>query len=202
MAMEFSGEYRIPATPERVWEALNDPAVLQGCIAGCKSLERAAANEFTAVVNARVGAISAVLKGNVVLSDLDPPRGYTLTGQGQGAAGFAKMRARVTLAPDGADTLVRYSASADIGGKLASLGSRLVQTVARKNADNFFSAFARALGGTGLREAAPVSVEAQETPGAPAEAAEATGRKLVPLWWVVVAAAAAGFVGFVLGRLG
>ena len=101
MAMEFSGEYRIPAAPEQVWSALNDPAVLQGCIAGCRSLERTADNEFTAVVNARVGAISALLKGSVVLSDLDPPRGYTLTGQGQGAAGFAKMSAQVTLAPEG-----------------------------------------------------------------------------------------------------
>jgi len=209
MAMDFSGEYRIPASPARVWEALNDPAVLQGCIAGCKSLERTSGNAFTAVVNAKVGAITAILKGSVVLSDLDPPRVYTLTGQGQGAAGFAKMSARVTLDEDGADTLVRYSAKADIGGKLASLGSRLVQTVARKNADDFFSAFARRLGGSGIPEAAPVPAATPVVSGtAPGvrtgaiKAAAALGRKLVPLWWIIVAAGLGGVAGFLLGRLG
>ena len=209
MAMDFSGEYRIPANPARVWEALNDPAVLQGCIAGCKSLARTSGNEFTAVVNAKVGAISAILKGSVVLSDLDPPRAYTLTGQGQGAAGFAKMSARVTLDEEGADTLVRYSAKAEIGGKLASLGSRLVQTVAKKNADEFFSAFARTLGGSGIPEAAPVSAEAPAVagtgPGVPAGVAETSvelGRKLVPFWWIIVAASFGGVAGFLLGRLG
>lgn len=203
--MEFSGEYRIPASAARVWEALNDPAVLQGCVAGCKSLERTSATEFTAVVTAKVGAISAILKGSVVLSDLDPPRAYTLTGQGQGAAGFAKMSARVTLDEDGTDTLVRYSANADIGGKLASLGSRLVQTVARKNADDFFSAFARALGGTGIPEAGPVPAAPGMAPGArsgAAEASAATGRRLVPFRWIIVAAGLGGVAGFLLGRLG
>ncbi len=208
MAMDLSGEYRIPASPARVWEALNDPAVLQGCIAGCKSLERTSGNEFATVVHARVGPVSAVFKGSVVLSDLDPPRAYTLTGQGQGgSAGFAKMSARVTLDEDGADTLVRYSARADIGGKLASIGSRLVQTVAKKNADDFFSAFARTLGGSGVPEATPVPTETSVL-GAPAartgasKASAALGRKLVPLWWTIVAASIGGVAGFLLGRLG
>jgi uncharacterized protein len=132
-----------------------------------------------------------------------------LNGQGQGAAGFAKMSARVTLDEDGADTLVRYSAKADIGGKLASLGSRLVQTVARKNADDFFSAFASTLGGTGIPEAAPMPAETPVVPGtAPGvptgaiEAPAALGRRLVPLWWIIVAAGLGGVAGFLLGRLG
>ncbi len=207
--MDISGEYRIPASPMRVWAALNDPAVLQGCIAGCKSLERTSENEFKAVVHAKVGPVSALFRGNVVLSDLDPPRAYTLTGQGQGgSAGFAKMSARVSLDEDGADTLVRYSAKADIGGKLASIGSRLVQTVAKKNADDFFSAFARTLGGSGIPEAAPQPAPTPVEPGNASGAHEGTaepftalGRKPVPLWWVIVVAGLGGVAGFVLGRL-
>ena len=160
--MEFSGEYRIPAPQQRVWEALNDPAVLQACIAGCKQLEKISDTEFTAIVLAKVGPVSATFRGNVVLSELDPPRSYTLTGQGQGgAAGFAKMGARVVLKEEQNDTVLTYTASAEIGGKLASVGSRLVQTVAKKNADDFFSAFAQHLGGTGVKEAvAPTAVPA------------------------------------------
>ena len=208
--MDLSGEYRIPASAVRVWDALNDPVVLQACIAGCKSLERTSANEFATVVQAKVGPVSAVFKGSVVLSDLDPPRAYTLIGQGQGgSAGFAKMSARVTLEEVGADTLVRYSAKADIGGKLASIGSRLVQTVAKKNADDSFSAFARTLGGSGIPEAAPATVATPASsgtargvrPGA-AKSSIALGRKLVPLWWIIVAAILGGASGFLLGRLG
>jgi len=210
MAMDLSGEYRIPASAARVWEALNDPAVLQGCIAGCKSLERTSENQFATVVHAKVGPVSAVFKGTVALSDLDPPRAYTLTGQGQGGtAGFAKMSARVTLDEDGADTLVRYSAKADIGGKLASIGSRLVQTVAKKNADDFFSAFARKLGGSGIPEAAPIAAAtpalSRTATGArtgTANSFAAVGRKLVPLWWIVLAVGLGGVSGFLLGRLG
>ena len=210
MAMDFQGEYRIPATAAQVWEALNDPAVLQACIAGCRSLERVSDTEFAATVHAKVGPVSAVFKGSVVLSELDPPRAYTLTGQGQGgAAGFAKMTSRVTLDEEGTDTLIRYTAKADIGGKLASVGSRLVQTVARKNADDFFSAFARTMGGTGVPEAAaPVAAApgaaAEAVPGAAATVPPASAPlvQTVPLWWVVVAAGLGGIVGFLLGRVG
>jgi carbon monoxide dehydrogenase subunit G len=154
MAMEFSGEYRIPARQQLVWDALNDPAVLQACIVGCKQLEKISDTEFIATVAAKVGPVSATFKGNVVLSDLDPPNGYTLTGQGQGgAAGFAKMGAQVALTADQDETVLKYIATAEIGGKLASVGSRLVQTVAKKNADDFFAAFSRHLGGTGVNPA-------------------------------------------------
>jgi uncharacterized protein len=161
MAINLSGEYRIPAAPERVWEALNDPEVLKACIPGCKSLDKTSDTSFASVVTSKVGPISATFSGTVTLSDLDPPRGYTISGQGQGgAAGFAKMSARVSLSEDGTDTLLKYEANAEVGGKLASVGSRLVQGVARKNADDFFAAIARQLGGTGQLE--PVAPPAEE----------------------------------------
>lgn len=149
--MELTGEYRIPAPRDRVWAALNDPQVLKASIAGCQELEKVTDSEFRAIVTTRVGPVSATFRGNVTLSDQDPPNGYTLTGQGQGgAAGFAKMQTRVSLAPDGDATVLTYTAKAEIGGKLASVGSRLVQAVAKKNADDFFGAFARQLGGAPL----------------------------------------------------
>ncbi len=176
MAMEFSGEYRIPAPRQQVWDALNDPAVLQASIAGCRQLEKTSDTEFTAIVAAKVGPVTATFRGSVVLSELDPPRSYTLTGQGQGgAAGFAKMVARVTLQDVGDETVLTYTAHAEIGGKLASVGSRLVQTVAKKNADDFFSAFARHLGGTGERkDALDDAVAAPATVGGPGRVASPT----------------------------
>lgn len=168
MAMDFSGEYIIPARQQLVWDGLNDPAVLQMCIAGCKQLDKISDTEFAAIVGTRVGPISATFRGSVLLSELDAPNGYTLTGQGQGgAAGFAKMTARVSLAGTGDTTTLKYVAEADIGGKLASVGSRLVQTVAKKNADDFFAAFARHFSGAGTQ------AEAVSVPLAPAAAPRA-----------------------------
>lgn len=208
MAMEFSGEYRIPARQRQVWAALNDPAVLQACIVGCKQLEKISDTEFIATVAAKVGPVSATFKGNVVLSELDPPNGYTLTGQGQGgAAGFAKMGAQVSLAEDQNETVLKYVAKAEIGGKLASVGSRLVQTVAKKNADDFFAAFSRHLGGTGVKvEVVRPSAPAPGVPGAlvpgvatttaaaPARIFSSLGAP-VPAWLVVFACG----LGFALG---
>lgn len=169
MAMDFSGEYTIPAKKQQVWDALNNPAVLQASIAGCKQLDKISDTEFAAIVAAKVGPVSATFRGSVMLSELDAPNGYTLVGQGQGgAAGFAKMTARVALAEHGDATVLKYVASADIGGKLASVGSRLVQTVAKKNADDFFTAFARQLGGSGVQAAA-----APATPTTPTQTAVA-----------------------------
>jgi hypothetical protein len=211
MTMEFSGEYRIPAPPQTVWNALNDPAVLQACISGCKSLEKISDTEFASTVAVKVGPVSATFKGSVVLSDLDPPRGYTLSGQGQGgAAGFAKMSARVMLSGDGADTVLKYDAKADIGGKLASVGSRFVLTVAKKNADNFFSALARRLGGSGASEAAAQAAAVGVTRGGAIPAVEVGTAPSVTHWlrssvpaWLAVAACAAGVaLGYILGRMG
>lgn len=177
MSMEMTGEYRIPASQQRVWDALNDPAVLKACIAGCQQLDKVSDTEFKAIVTTKVGPISATFRGAVNLSDLDAPNGYTLTGQGQGgAAGFARMSARVALKPEADVTLLTYAADAEIGGKLASVGSRLVQSVARKNADDFFSAFARQLGGIGEPEAAA---------GAGAPAVTTSGRAGAPITTLV-----------------
>lgn len=211
MAVEFSGEYRIPARQQQVWDALNDPAVLQACIVGCKQLEKTSDTEFVATVATKVGPVAATFKGNVVLSNLDAPNGYTLTGQGQGgAAGFAKMAAQVALAEDQNETVLKYTAKAEIGGKLASVGSRLVQAVAKKNADDFFSAFARHLGGTGVKaEVVPSTAPVPGAPGAllPAAAAPTVAimaapprlfsslGALVPAWLVVFATG----LGFALG---
>ena len=142
--MQQSGEYRIAAPRERVWAALNDPAVLQRCIDGCEALERAADDALTARVRVKVGPLSAVFLGDIVLKDIEPPRGYTLVVSAKGgAAGFARGRARVALADDGAATLLTYTAEGSVGGKLAQIGQRLVDAAARKTADDFFAAFAR-----------------------------------------------------------
>ncbi len=202
--MDFAGEYRIPAPVPEVWAALNDSEVLKACIPGCRALERTSDTGFDAVVATKVGPISAVFKGKVTLSDLVPPRSYTLRGEGQGgAAGFARMTSHVALAEDGENTLLRYQAQAEIGGKLASVGSRLVQSVAKKNADEFFAAFAARLGGVAIEPEPVIAAppETAATPVAPVADAARVGGGL-PIWVVALIAGACGVVlGFVLGRL-
>ena len=141
--MDMTAEYRIPAPRQRVWEALNDPLVLRQAIPGCEQLDKLSDQEMTARVKAKVGPVSATFTGKVTLGDLNPPESYTISGEGSGGvAGFAKGGARVNLAEDGADTVLRYEAKADVGGKLAQIGSRLVLGTARKLADDFFKKFA------------------------------------------------------------
>ena len=140
--MDMTGEYRIPAPRQRVWEALNDPEILKAAIPGCEELTKVGDNELEARVRAKVGPVSATFTGKVTLSDLNPPESYKISGEGKGgAAGFAKGGAEVKLAEDGADTILRYSAKADVGGKLAQIGSRLIQGTAKKMADDFFGKF-------------------------------------------------------------
>src|ERR1700738_3745606 len=159
--MEFKGEYRIPAAQQIVWEALNDPEVLRRRLPGCKALERTGANEFTATITAKIGPVSATFKGKVELADLDPPNGYTLAGRGQGGpAGFAKGSAKVRLEPDGDETLLRYSATVDVGGKLAGVGSRLIGGVAASMAEEFFGKFSRFLASGGEGEEAETDRQA------------------------------------------
>jgi uncharacterized protein len=144
--MEMQGERRIPAPRQVVWERLNDPETLKLCIPGCESVERVSDTEFTAKVRAKVGPVSARFAGKVTLTDLDPPAGYTISGEGTGGvAGFAKGSAKVALEEDGADTIMRYGVQAQVGGKLAQIGSRLVDGTARKLADQFFDRFAAAV---------------------------------------------------------
>lgn len=140
--MDMTGEYRIPAPRQRVWEALNDPEILKASIPGCEDLKKISDRELEARVKAKVGPVSATFNGKVTLADLNPPESYTISGEGKGgAAGFARGGAAVNLAEDGADTLLRYQAKAEVGGKLAQIGSRLVQSTAKKMADEFFGKF-------------------------------------------------------------
>ncbi len=146
--MDMSGSYRITAPREKVWAALNDPEILKQCIPGCEEIEKHSDTELTAKVVAKVGPVKAKFAGKVTLSDIDPPNGYTITGEGSGgAAGFGKGGAAVKLGPDGEDaTLLEYTAHAQVGGKLAQIGSRLIDGTARKMADDFFAKFTQVVG--------------------------------------------------------
>jgi carbon monoxide dehydrogenase subunit G len=139
--MKLTDQCILPASPEAVWRALNDPVVLQACLPGCKALEMLDDRHFESTVQIRVGPVAATFKGNVELSDLDPPRAYTIVGSGSaGAVGFAKVTARVQLEPQGEATALVYDADVEIGGKLMSVGSRLIQSAAGKNLEAFFGA--------------------------------------------------------------
>src|SRR6516225_8208357 len=127
MAKTMNGEYQLPVPRETVWEKLNDPEVLKACIPGCESLEKLSDTEFQAVAVTKIGPVKAKFKGKIRLSDLNPPNGYRISGEGDGGvAGFAKGGATVALTPKDGGTLLTYSVEAQIGGKLAQLGQRLV----------------------------------------------------------------------------
>ncbi|MFP3569600.1 CoxG family protein [Paraburkholderia sp. SIMBA_030] len=139
--MKLADQCVLPAAPETVWRALNDPAVLEACLPGCKSLAMLDDRHFESTVQIRVGPVAATFKSNVELSDLDPPRAYTIVGTGNaGAVGFAKVTARVQLEPQAGTTVLVYDADVEIGGKLMSVGSRLIQSAAGKNLEAFFGA--------------------------------------------------------------
>jgi carbon monoxide dehydrogenase subunit G len=170
--MEIKGEYRIAASREKVFAALNDVAILQACIPGCESLEKSSDTEMKAKVRMRIGPVSASFTGKVTLSDLDPPNGYKISGEGQGgAAGFAKGGAVVTLREDGSDTVLNYNVDAQVGGKIAQVGARLIDGTARKLADEFFSKFAAMVGAPppGEAAAAVAAPAAAPTPSAAAQ---------------------------------
>ena len=147
MAMIMTGEVQLPATRQAVWDKLNDPDVLKACIPGCEELEKTEDHGFRATAKMKVGPVSARFKGKVTLSDLDPPNGYTISGEGQGGvAGFAKGGATVRLEADGEDaTILHYDAKADVGGKIAQLGARLIDGTAKKLAGDFFEKFGQAI---------------------------------------------------------
>ena len=147
MAMTMKGEVDLPAGREVVWAALNDPAVLKACIPGCESLEKIDENTLQATARIKVGPVAANFKGKVNLLDLDPPNGYRIVGEGEGGvAGFAKGAATVRLTPIDTGTKLSYDVEAQVGGKLAQLGARLIDGVAKKMADQFFADFAKAVG--------------------------------------------------------
>jgi uncharacterized protein len=146
MALNMNGDVVLPADKATVWAKLNDPAVLQASIPGCESLDVIGENQFQAVAKVKIGPVSTRFKGTVTLTDLDPPHSYRISGQGDGGiSGFAKGGARVHLeevSPN--ETRLVYDVEAEVGGKIAQLGSRLIAGVAKKNADEFFANFAKA----------------------------------------------------------
>jgi carbon monoxide dehydrogenase subunit G len=148
--MQMNDSQRIPASREKVWAALNDPEVLKTCIPGCQKLEMSSPTEMTATVVFKVGPVKATFGGKVTLSDLDPPNSYRISGEGSGGiAGFAKGGATVRLESESPEvTILHYDVDAQIGGKLAQLGQRLIDSTAKKLAGEFFAAFGALVGGT------------------------------------------------------
>src|SRR3972149_1635659 len=165
--MDINGTQRIEAPRSSVWAALNDPDVLRQCIPGCESLEKISDTEMTAKVVLKVGPVKASSSGKVPLDDIGPPNGYTITGEGSGgAAGFAKGSAKVRLQDDGNATILAYDAKADIGGKLAQLGGRLLEGTAKKLAAEFFAKFGQVVAPPAAPAAAGESApDAAEKPG-------------------------------------
>jgi carbon monoxide dehydrogenase subunit G len=185
--LELKDEIRINAPREQVYAALNDPEILRQAIPGCESLQKNSDTEFEAVVTSKVGPLTARLKGSVQLSNLNPPEGYTLSGEGKGGpAGFAKVRAQVALAEDGAATLLRYEVKADVGGKLGQLGGPIIDRTARKLAGEFFQQFESLVSAPGTAEE---TAPATAAPGTPAVAPMANTTKLA--WYFMAAVALA-----------
>jgi carbon monoxide dehydrogenase subunit G len=165
--MEIKGEYKIAAPRDKVFAALNDAAILQACIPGCESLEKTSDTEMKAKVRLRIGPVSASFTGKVTLSDIDPPNGYRISGEGQGGvAGFAKGGAVVTLRDDGGATVLDYNVDAQVGGKIAQVGARLIDGTARKLADEFFGKFATTIGGPPAAAVAGTASAAEPPPRA------------------------------------
>jgi uncharacterized protein len=213
--MHMAGEQRIAAPRARVWEALNDPEVLRQCIPGCQSLEREGDDRLNAVAEVKIGPIGARFKGTVTLSDLDPPNGYTISGQGNGGvAGNAKGGAKVRLSDDGAGTLISYDVEAEVGGRMAQLGGPLIDATAKQMAGRFFAKFGEVVGSAEAAVAeAPAAVAAAAEAPAPVAAAPGAAPATVvvqapaaapapagaPWAWIIVAGIAI-IAGFLLGR--
>lgn len=214
--MQMSGEYRIAAPRAAVWQALNDPEVLKACIPGCESLERSADNQFDATVRAKVGPVSAKFNGSVVLSDIVETESYQISGSGKGgAAGMATGGAKVRLADaEDGGTLLSYDVEAKVSGKMAQLGSRLIDSTAKKYADDFFACFRERL--EGGAEAAPASASEaisdapsdaggatvqQDATRAAVEAVESARQQkgLSPAVWVAIVVALLGILLLVFG---
>lgn len=183
--MEMNGKQLIPVAQDAVWRALNDPAVLKDCIPGCETVERISDEEYAVTLVAAVGPVKAKFKGRMLLKDINPPHSYRLAFEGQGGvAGFGKGEAEVSLAPEGGSTLMSYSAKAQVGGKLAQVGSRLIDGAAKKIAGEFFTAFTRTV-----------------APAAPAQTAPEAKGEGVPAWvWLAGAAVVAGIAWFAMNH--
>ncbi len=180
--MELIGERTIPATVDKTWASLNDPEVLKACIAGCETMERTGDDTLAAVVALKVGPVSARFKGKLAMTNITPPTGYTINFDGQGGvAGFGKGSADVALSPQGdSQTLLKYSARATVGGKMAQIGSRLIDATAAKITEDFFKAFEAHL----QAGAPPVQVEGAMPATTPPAAPVADG-SMTRLWWLI-----------------
>ena len=191
--MNLQGERRIAAAPETTWAALNDPETLKACIAGCETIERVADDEYLATMAMRIGPVNARFKGRLKLENIVPPSSYTIAFDGQGGvAGFGKGSADVKLAPEGAGTRLTYAAKAQVGGKLAQVGSRLIEGAASKITDDFFAAFETRLA------PAPEKPEAAIAAAAPAPMPSAPGSGTRWLVWIVVALIAVALITYLL----
>jgi len=190
--MELQGERLIPASVDATWAALNDPETLKACIAGCESLERSGDDAFTAVVALKVGPVSARFKGNLQMTNIQAPNGYTINFDGQGGvAGFGKGSADVALTPDGANTLLKYNARATVGGKMAQVGARLIDAAAGKITEDFFKAFEAQLQPAAAPQAADSAVDSaagsttESTAVAPVAREPAAGSGIKTVWWLI-----------------
>ena len=193
--MELQGERLIPASVEATWAALNDPDTLKACIAGCESLERTGEDAFAAVVALKVGPVSARFKGNLQMTNIQPPNGYTINFDGQGGvAGFGKGSADVALTPQDAQTLLKYNARATVGGKMAQIGSRLIDAAATKITEDFFKAFEAHL------QAASAPAGAAATASATSPAVREGDGGLAKLWWLIGALVVLAIVYFAIRR--
>ncbi len=224
--MQFEGSYVLPVPQQQAWDALNDPSVLKAAIAGCERFESIDRESWLAVVRASVGPISVTFRARLTVSDAQAPHRYTLTGEGQGgAAGHASLRARIELEPgaDGTSTLLRYNAQAEVGGKIASLGSRLMQSVVRQHTEAFFGALVAQLSPgsprnegvsepsdagraqTELERQAPGSVSAREASAQVGSVVSAADwhplAAPVPAWLVVFGTTLGVALGYCLGLL-
>lgn len=179
--MELESSRLLPVDRERAWQALNDPEALKAAIPGCESIEKTGENEYTVVMTAAIGPVKAKFKGRLTLTDIVAPQSYTLTFDGQGGvAGFGKGTAHVMLVPEGSQTRLDYRVKAQVGGKIAQVGSRLIDSAARKVADDFFDAFT-------ARLAPPVSA-AQTGVQLPAPVTTGIPFARSPLFWAIVLA--------------
>jgi uncharacterized protein len=190
--MEFKGKYSLPATPDRVWEALHDPAILSASIPGCEKLEKISEREYKATATLKIGPVKARFQGKVTLEDVPPPAGIAhamvLTGEGQGgAAGFARGQSEVRLSSAGDTTLLEYNANANVGGKLAQVGQRLIDGAAKSLADDFFSRFSAV-----MQPSPPAAPAARVAPAATIPAEPPAGEGLAPQIWV------AGLIGIIV----
>ena len=187
--MEMTGEQLIPLAQADVWRGLNDPEILKSCIAGCEAVDKTAENEYRIALTASVGPVKAKFTGKLSLSDLDPPNSYAITFEGSGgAAGFAKGGATVKLTTEGSSTRLNYAAKANIGGKLAQIGSRLVDGVAQKMANDFFVKFNDVMGkssGAGPATAEATGEGASDEPFNPLWIVGGTLVVMLVIWWAM-----------------